>query len=181
MYIYLVFSKTGTWLSRIIKFLVKTKYVHVSIGFNQELTNMYSFGRLKPKNPFLGGFVQEDLSNGIYKLAKDPECLVYKIRVTTGQYNELLKAIQEYSSDAALYRYNFLGLIAAGVNIRIKRKRHYFCSQFVSQLLMTIGVLEIEKPPELIRPTDLLLHIKDKEEIFAGYVQEYVTLYSKTN
>lgn len=176
MYIYLVFSKTGTWLSKIIKIFAKTKYVHVSLGFDKKLNKMYSFGRVNPNNPFSGGFVEENIRTGIYKISKDPECIVYRIKITEDQYNMLWKELQEYSNCSKLLRYNFIGLIAAGVNVPLKRKKHYFCSQFVSQLLIKIDVLNVEKPPELIRPTDLFIHIKEKEEIFRGYVREYVTI-----
>ena len=52
--IYLVFSKTGTILSRILRNFSKTKYVHSSISLDSEFTQMYSFGRKNPYNPFSG-------------------------------------------------------------------------------------------------------------------------------
>lgn len=43
--IYIVLTQTGTLLSRIIKFLTQGQYNHASIGFDEELNYMYSFGR----------------------------------------------------------------------------------------------------------------------------------------
>lgn len=34
---------------------------HVSIALDRELTEVYSFGRKQPDNPFIGGFVKEDI------------------------------------------------------------------------------------------------------------------------
>ena len=59
--IYLVFTRTGTWLSRMICIIFRMKYPHVSISFDDSLTRMYSFGRRSPDNPFSGGLVEENL------------------------------------------------------------------------------------------------------------------------
>jgi hypothetical protein len=168
-----VFSKTGTWLSKILRIYTNSKYVHVSLAFDKELTTMYSFGRINPKNPFSGGFVKENIQEGIYKISKDPECIVYRIKITEQQYNILLAELNEYDKIREELRYNFLGLIAVAANVPLKREKYYFCSQFVSQLLIKIDVLNDEKPPELTRPTDLMVNVKDKEEIFKGYIREY--------
>lgn len=59
--IYIVISQTGTWLSTLIKLYTKQKYNHVSISLENSLSDMYSFGRINPSNPFSGGFAQKRL------------------------------------------------------------------------------------------------------------------------
>ncbi len=172
MYIYLVFSKTGTWLSRALRLFIKSKYVHVSISLDEDLKTMYSFGRINPDNPFSGGFAQESLCGGIYKKNRDSECIVYRIKITEEQHNTLVNEIGKFVAYRESFRYNFLGLFAAGMNIQIKRKKHYFCSQFVSELLIKINILNDENFPELIRPTDLL-SIETKEKVFEGFTWQY--------
>ncbi len=174
MYIYLVFSKTGTWLSKILKFFVKTKYVHVSIALDEDLTKMYSFGRVNPDNPFSGGFVEESFSTGVYKKNRDCECMVYRIKITAEQYELLKEEIASFLEEQGSFRYNFLGLFTAGMKIKLKRERYYFCSQFVSELLIKIHVLNDNNPPEMIRPTDLLT-IETKEIVYQGFVLDYGT------
>ena len=44
--IYIVLTYTGTFLSKIIRMYTKEEYAHVSISFNENLEEMYSFGRL---------------------------------------------------------------------------------------------------------------------------------------
>ena len=69
--IYLVLTHTGTILSRIIRIYTKDEFTHVSISLDDELNEMYSFGRLNPYNPFLGGFVHENINYGTFNLRWD--------------------------------------------------------------------------------------------------------------
>ena len=55
--IYIILTHTGTFLSRVIKAFTGNKFTHVSIALDRNMEYMYSFGRLRPYNPFLGGFV----------------------------------------------------------------------------------------------------------------------------
>ena len=174
MYIYLVFSKTGTWLSRILQLCIKTKYVHVSISLDDDLETMYSFGRVNPDNPFSGGFVEENFTRGVYTKSRNCECIVYRIKITEEQHRLLESEISSFLAHQESFKYNFLGLFTAGMNIKLKREKHYFCSQFVSELLIKINVLNDNNSPEMIRPTDLLT-IETKEEIFQGFVWKYGT------
>ncbi len=179
MYIYLVFSKTGTLLSRVLELFMKSKYVHVSISLDEDLKTMYSFGRVNPDNPFSGGFVQENLGDGVYKKSRDCECVVYKLSVTKEQHQILVNELSKFLASHGSFKYNFLGLFAAKMNIPFKRKNYYFCSQFVSELLIKINVLNVQSPPEMIKPTDLL-DIEIKEEVFKGFVWEYSTFYNQS-
>jgi hypothetical protein len=170
-YIYLVFSKTGTWLSRTLNIFSETKYVHASLSFEDSFTKMYSFGRTNPDNPFSGGFVEENLYDGVFKKFPKSECLIYKIRVTEEQYYDLQQAVQDFLKDKDKYRYNFLGLFAIPLNKTIKRKHHYFCSQFVSEVLIKGSIYQSNKAPELTVPYDLL-SIQNKDIIYEGLARK---------
>ena len=65
--IYLILTYSGTILSRIIKIYTRDEFAHVSISLDEELNQMYSFGRLNPYNPFIGGFVHEGINIGTFK------------------------------------------------------------------------------------------------------------------
>jgi len=171
-YIYLVFSKTGTWLSRLITIISKVKYAHSSISFDKSFTTMYSFGRLHPNNPFLGGFVEENLHEGVYKKFIASECLIYKVKVSEIEFNSMKKEVNRFLEEKYKYKYNFIGLFAILANIPIKRKTHYFCSEFVSEILINCNLYESNKTPSLIKTNDLL-EIRNKEIIYEGYINNY--------
>ncbi len=174
--IYLVFSQTGTWLAKLLKNITGEKYVHVSISLDNDLNKMYSFGRINPNNPLSGGFVQEDLRSGVFKNNNNSECKIYKIKITKDQYDKLTEEIDKFVNSTIKYKYNLFGLITAALNIRFKRKRHYFCSQFVSEILISANVLNNDLFPELFKPLDFDNQHLEKEEIFRGYVRDYLSL-----
>ncbi len=171
VYIYLIFTKTGTWLSKLINTFSQIKYAHSSISFDASFTKMYSFGRTNPDKPFSGGFVEENLYEGVYKKFPKSECLIYRVKISKEQYYLLREQVEKFLREKNKYKYNFLGLFAVLVNKPVKRKNHYFCSQFVSEILINSSVFYSEKAPELIR-TDELFAIENKEIIYEGYINE---------
>ncbi len=152
---------------------MKTNYAHVSLSLEESLISMYSFGRIHPNNPLSGGFVQENLYEGVFKKFSACECAVYRLKITEQQYSALSDEILRFMVNRDCYKYNFLGLFAAGMNVPLKRRNRYFCSQFVSELLIRSCILTSQNPPELVRPTDLL-QIESKEKIFEGLTQAYM-------
>ena len=58
--IYIVLTDTGTLLSKAIGLYTRKDLNHASIAFDEELKEMYSFGRKQRHNPFVGGFVKEN-------------------------------------------------------------------------------------------------------------------------
>lgn len=172
-YIYLVFTKTGTWLSKLINLFSHEKYAHSSISFDNSFLKMYSFGRINPDNPFSGGFVEENLSEGVYKKFLKCECLIYRVSITEEQYFSLQQQIANFLREKDKYGYNFLGLFGVLFNIPIKRQNKYFCSQFVAEILIKSGIYSSRNVPELIR-TQELIAIRKKEFIYEGFVNEFL-------
>lgn len=172
IYIYLIFSKTGTWLSKAINVFVETKYIHSSISFDNSFKAMYSFGRINPNNPFSGGLVEESIYEGVYRKFHRCECVIYKVKVTKEQLDTLRSELDSFLRDKDKYRYNFIGLFGVLINRPLRRKNHYFCSQFVSELLIKSSIFYSDKIPELIGPMDLL-ELENKEKIYEGLTKEY--------
>lgn len=169
--IYLVFTRTGTWLSRLISVFSDIEYPHASLSFDDEFTKMYSFGRKNPNNPLSGGFAVENLSEGVFKKYSGCKCLIVKVTVSEEQYSSLKEYVSEFSKEKDKYRYNFLGLCSILFNMPLKRKNYYFCSQFVSEALAKSSVIKLDKEPALTR-TDDLYAIKNKEILYEGFVRE---------
>ena len=43
--LYIVITQTGTWFSKVVQMFTKDPYNHSSLSLNEDLTDMYSFGR----------------------------------------------------------------------------------------------------------------------------------------
>ena len=52
------------------------------------------------------------------------------------------------------YRFNIIGLLLCQLRIPFRRKRYFFCSQFVGEILHRSGAVVLPKDPSLIRPID---------------------------
>ena len=171
-YIYLVFTKTNTWLSRIIGAVSQIEYPHASLSLDDSFTRMYSFGRVNPDNPFSGGFAEENLFEGVFQKSSGCRCLIYRVPVNKAQYIAVQSNIHQFWKNKEEYGYNFIGLLGVWFNKPIKRKKHYFCSQFVSEILIRGQISEAKLVPELTR-TDDLLALKSKELVYEGPVTQY--------
>src|SRR3954454_23332475 len=125
--IYILLTDTGTTLTRLIKSYTKKTYNHASISFDAELIEVYSFGRKTAKNPFIGGFVKEDMHSLLFKQA---HCAIYSLTITNDEYQRMSQYIQEIAAKKEHYRYNFIGLFGVLFKTPIKRKNAFFCSQF---------------------------------------------------
>ncbi|HEL3623782.1 TPA: hypothetical protein UMQ49_003796, partial [Clostridioides difficile] len=109
--VYIVTTYTGTILSYLIRNISKKLYTHVSISLNENLKPMYSFGRLNSRNPFIGGFVEENINQGLYAIRKNTVCRVYSLEVDNLQYENLYKNIKLISDYREDYYYDTMALI----------------------------------------------------------------------
>lgn len=179
-YIYIIFVKTNTLLSRSIGAITKSAYTHVALSLDDNFKNLYTFGRLRPSNPFFAGLTVENFHTGVYQ--RSPYCpsLIYKIAVSEEQLKKLTKELDKYYSSDIKYRYNFLGLFAVLMDKQWKREHHYFCSEFVTELLASSDIWHSPKAPELTKPSDLI-HINNKEIFYKGYTADFSSKYKYKN
>lgn len=170
--IYILLTHSGSMFSRAINIYTRDPYTHVSIGFDEDLKELYSFGRLKPYNPVIAGFVKEDVINGTFGRFPNTKCALYSLQINDIQYGKLKRELDRFNKEANKYGYNFLGLIGAMFNYPIERKYNYFCSQFVAEILQKSGINILDKDPGLTSPMDFK-NCKELEFIYEGYLSTY--------
>jgi len=170
--VYLLVSHSGSMFSRAINFFTDHPYTHVSIALDENLDQVYSFGRLNPYNPFFAGFVREDIHHGTFSRFPNTTCSLYELKVTGKQYRSIRREIDRFRSDGHKYTYNFLGIITASFNYPIYRKYKYFCSQFVAEVFLNSGIDLSGKHPGLTSPMDILEYEK-LELVYSGYLRNY--------
>lgn len=170
--IYILLSHSGSLFSKAINIYTREPYTHVSIALDKNLDELYSFGRLNPYNPIIGGFVKEDVINGTYGRFPNTRCALYALKIDDIQYKKLKRELEKFKKNGEMYSYNLLGVLSAIFNYPIKRKHSYFCSQFVSEVLQNSGINIIDKNPGLTAPMDFL-ECEDLELIYEGYLRTY--------
>lgn len=139
--IYVVMTQTGTFLSRLLKFLSKDVYNHASIALDDRLEEMYSFGRLNPYNPFVGGFVKESPHYGTFKRFSNTDAMIITLDVTEKQYDGVKTMLSKMYEEREKYRYNYKGLFAAFFGKRIEELNRFYCSEFVKHVLVENGIV----------------------------------------
>ncbi len=154
--IYIVLTKTNTVLSMIISIIKNDDYTHSSISLNKDLNDMYSFGRKKSYNPFVGRFVKENLDKGVYGWHKNLKGMILEIEVTTEQYESAVELLNEFILNSNKYKYSYIGLINSLLNKEKYYNDRFLCSEFVYYILNKIEVADLHIPRNLIRPQDFL-------------------------
>ena len=170
--IYIMLSHSGSLFSKMITLCTREPYTHVSTAFDEHLKEMYSFGRLNPYNPIIGGFVKEDIVNGTFGRFPHARCALYSLEIDAYQYNSLRNELFKFKIESNKYGYNLLGVLSAAFNFPLHRKYSYFCSQFVSEILLNSGIRIIDKNPSLTAPMDFM-NCKELEIIYEGELRDY--------
>lgn len=150
--IYIILTYTGTLTSKLVRFYTKKIYSHVSIALDEELEDMYSFGRLNPYNMFIGGFVHEGINKGTFKRFKKTIAYIYWIDITEEQYKKIEKVIGYMKQHRRKYKFNILGLLLVSLHIRRIKKYSFYCAEFVRYVLQSAGIGR--NLPEIIKPED---------------------------
>lgn len=167
--IYIILTYTGTILSKIVKIYTRREYSHVSISLNEDLTKMYSFGRINPYNPFSGGFVHEEIDKGTFKRFKKTKTKIYSLEISEEKYEKLESIIEQMKAKKNLYKFNVIGLLGIMLNVKIKREKYFYCAEFVKYVLEQSQVLEL---PDLVKPEDFE-KVSGISEIYRGVLREY--------
>ena len=150
--IYVLFTNTGTLLARIIRLFTGQSLNHVSICFDHHLMDVYSFGRKKVRNPFIGGFVKEDVRCGFLRKS---ECEIYQLTIEDMEYNRILERVRDIEMRKDAYKYNFIGLFGVLFQIEVKRRNAFFCSQFIASLLNEVKLIQFSKSICFVKPEDI--------------------------
>ena len=169
--IYLLLSRTNTLPSRAIHSILGGRFTHVSIATRPSTNEFYSFARRTLYNPFNAGFIVEDVHKHVFSRYPDCKCAVYSLEVADEAYEKINKALNYFKENIEAFNYNFLGLLPAKLGIKLHRKHHFTCSQFVATLLKYSEAVKLPKECSLMMPNDFL-DIPQLELIYNGRIAD---------
>lgn len=149
--IYILVTKSRTYFSRLIHLATAASYTHASIGLDGLDGDFYSFARKYSRLMLPAGLVKEGVSR---RGPVNIRYQMYRLQVPEQTYRKLRERLDEMYGQRERYSYNLLGAFAAFFNFPWKRRSHYFCSQFVAEMLAESGALAFDKNIALIRPVD---------------------------
>lgn len=149
--VYILLTRSGTWFSRLIRLATQDDYTHASIGLAGPDGPFYSFARKHPHFALPAGLVEEQVS----KIRCAVPCCLYALTVSDQTYFRLQQRLTDMYRQRETYHYSIIGALACYFHLPLQRRYHYFCSQFVADLLEDCQAAELPKPPTLVRPADL--------------------------
>lgn len=171
--IYILLTKSDTLFSKAIHILTRADFTHASISLDRELTMLYSFGRKYRFSMLPAGFVHEDINSGVMGASDTMKCALFRIRVSDRCYNKIAGRLRHMEANSGNYRYNIMGIPLCLFGIANERKNYYFCSQFVSGMLIKSGAVQggILREPSLTHPSDLQ-RLPRASRVFEGTMAE---------
>lgn len=169
--IYIVLTATGTLVSRCIGLYTKARYNHVSLCLDSDIHEFYSFGRKITWFPLYGGFVIERKDSGLFKAFGNTMCAVYRLDVEEHKFEALEQTIRHFILNRRKYGYNLIGLFGVMLNVPLKRKNKFFCTQFVATMLQNNGIHDFGKELSLVTPHDFY-EIPELVMIYEGRLSE---------
>lgn len=170
--IYIILSQTGSIISRIIRLATGDRYTHASIGFSEDGGVMYSFGRKFPHNPWYGGFVRESTAFGTMKRFRKADSAVLRIPVDDETYERVRSHILSMYSRRRSYGYNYIGLLLAKFGISYRWENHYYCSEFVKEVLERFHLASVGELAPIVRPVEFL-NLHCGELLFRGRLCDF--------
>ncbi len=169
--VYVVVTRTGTGVAKIIRVISRMPYSHVSLSADPALHELYSFCRNYKPIPLPATFNTEVIGEGtLGKFANIP-CEIYEVPLTAEQYHHFQCLIEHFTAYRKRYSYSIIGLIRVKLQIRSELHKKFVCSQFVAYVLNECGV-KLDKPPCLYSPDDLR-YLPDAKLIYRGELNRY--------
>ncbi|HEY8423919.1 MAG TPA: hypothetical protein VIL23_04085 [Clostridia bacterium] len=165
-------TKTTSIFSRVIALFTKDKFTHAAISLDKNLDVLYSFGRKKVFNPFLGGFTEEKINYGVYTFSPYVPCVVIELDVTKEQYESVKKDLEHFVKNKENFSYNYWAIYNHLFSSHIRAKDSFACSEFVYYILYKNNILDFNIPISAVRPQTFLDRLHDKI-IYKGNLHRY--------
>jgi len=153
----IVLTKYSDPLSTLIYFLTGFGYTHASIGFSADEERLYSFN--------FKGFCTETKER--YRRRGVTKSVCYQLVVSDSVYTKLYDLIEQFLANRTQFFYTKLGTLLCLLRIPFKRKNHYFCSQFVAEMLEESGAFRLKRRPSLYLPNHFCCELAGSTQVQA--------------
>ena len=141
----ILLTRYSDWISGLVYYLTGRRFTHVSIALEDTNPYYYSFN--------FKGFCRETLEK--HRRRGVRRSMELELRISEEAYQNISRRLIFVQTHSKEYRYTRLGLFCAVLRLPFRWRRHYFCSQFVADLLEGSGALPLSRPPYLCLPNHL--------------------------
>lgn len=137
--IYILFSATPYKTGSFIRHVLHNRYNHVSLSFDEDFSNMYTFSRFHANAPFFAGFTKE--SFGRYEWHGEfSDIKVCQLEVSDKIFDLIQTQIQRMCRQQKAYVYNYYSAAMTPLHHRVKIRNAYTCVEFVGDILSMTNI-----------------------------------------
>lgn len=136
-------TRYSDWMSRFVYRIAGQGYTHASLGLGEEV--YYSFN--------YRGFCEETLEK--HRRRGVEQSLSCVLAVSDEAYQAIQSRIETFQQRRAEYRYTRLGVVCCLLRIPFLWRQHYFCSQFVAEVLKQSAAFPLARHAQLYLPNQL--------------------------
>ena len=98
---------------------------------------------------------------------------LYRLNVSDTVYERIEERIRHFLENREKYRYTRLGVFCCVLRIPLYWKNHYFCSQFVAELLSESNALRLSRKPCFYLPNHFI-RLLETQPCLAGMEQDFI-------
>lgn len=142
----ILFTRLYDGFSNLIYWTGGRKYTHASISIDESSKVYYSFN--------IKGFCIEHPHKWTSRGTKS-KFVLYQFKVSDKTYSYIEEEINRFLNNQTAYKYSVFGVILCVLRIPKQRNQHYFCSQFIAELLVNSKTIALRKDCSLYMPTHL--------------------------
>ena len=166
-YIYILLLRYPDTFSKIFRFFSRCHFSHASIGISDSDGTFYSY--------ITKGFRKElPKLHPTFKRQEVP-CKLYRVEVSEEIYSVTKATLDEHEKRAHDFKYNNIGLLLCLMQVVFPRRKRYFCSQFVGEILEQIRAVPLVKHSSLYLPDDFM-EMDGLDLCFSGFLSHLVGL-----
>ncbi|MBS7528345.1 hypothetical protein KHM83_16770 [Fusibacter paucivorans] len=130
--------------SSFLYYLTGRGYTHASIALDEKNNYYYSFNF----KGFRKEFPQKHRQRG-------GKSISFKLAVNASDFEKIQHKIEMMEMEQSKLHYSRIGVFLCLLHIPHKRKNHYFCSQFVAEILQLSDSIKMKKHASLYLPNQL--------------------------
>ena len=146
----ILLTKYSDFISSFVYHVAGRGYTHASLGLEEEPGVYYSFN--------YKGFCVETPEK--HRRRGVEHSLGCELEISDEAYEALKARIAQFESRREALRYTRVGVFFCLLRLPFRWRDHYFCSQFVAELLQLSGAAALKKRAELYLPNQLYSELR---------------------
>ncbi|NCB92091.1 MAG: hypothetical protein EOM40_05885 [Clostridia bacterium] len=139
-----LFTRYYDKVSNFVYYITGRGYTHASISLDEDCFYSFNFKGFRIEHP--------EKHKEKVRMGKS---IAYRLEVTEEEYEQIHQNIERMKENSAVLSYSSFGVFLCALRIPFKIKNHYFCSQFVAEILQQTKSVQLRKKASLYFPNEL--------------------------